>query len=70
MNLQSVQFKDVRLGAVFFDPQSGKQFQKVDTLNSQGENAHGERVNAHGEAGSKNFTKKDMVQAHENSILS
>lgn len=69
MNLDSVQFQNVRLGAVFFDPNTGKQFQKVDTLNQYGENSHGERVNAISDAGSKNFSKKDMVQAHENSIL-
>jgi len=69
MTLESVQFQNVRLGAVFFDPATGQQFQKVDGLNAYGENAHGERTNAIGDSGSKNFTKRDMVEAHPNSIL-
>jgi len=69
MNLDSVQFQNVRLGAVFFDPNTGHQFQKVDTLTTMGSNSNGEKYNAIGDAGRKNFEKKDMAQAHKNSIL-
>lgn len=69
MNLDDTEFRDVRLGAVFFDPATGKQFQKVDEVDTRGNNVYKNEHNARSETGQKNFQSNDIVKAHKNHII-
>lgn len=60
--LVETEFKDVVLGSVFYDPEHGSRFQKIDQPINDSENKHRNESNVFGEIGTFFFKPDRKVK--------